>query len=107
MRFFEKLLSSLSKSNEENNYARATLDYATSPEIKKSNAIVFNNRRLAFETVGNYGRAVKDYTKALEITTDNAKAVTNFEVAGLEGSKVRITFYKSRSSKNYRSIIQS
>lgn len=106
MRFFEKFFGSVSKTNEENNYALATLEYATSPEIKKSKAMVYNNRRFSFEAESRYTPPAKDYAKVLEIRTDKAKDVTNFELAGLQDSKIRVTVYKSRSSKNYRSIIR-
>ena len=45
MRFFEKLFGSVSNSDEKNDYARATLKFATSLEINTNNAIADSNNR--------------------------------------------------------------
>ncbi len=45
MRFFEKLFGSVSNSDEKNDYARATLEFATSLEINTNNAKADSNNR--------------------------------------------------------------
>jgi hypothetical protein len=52
MRFFEKLFGSSSNSDKNNDYAKATLEFATSPDIDTSNAIVYTKRELDFKTKG-------------------------------------------------------
>jgi hypothetical protein len=54
MRFFEKLFGSSSNSDKNNDYAKATLEFATSPDIDTSNAIVYTKRELDFKTKGEY-----------------------------------------------------
>ena len=52
MRFFEKLFGSLSNSDKNNDYARATLEFATSSDINTSNDIVYTKHKLAFKAKG-------------------------------------------------------
>jgi hypothetical protein len=107
MRFFKKFLSSVSNSNKKNDYARATLKYATNLEINKSKAIVCNNRGLAFKTKGEYDRHVSNYTKAHKIKTNNVVTVMNLGVAGLQHQRISVTFYRSYKSKTSLSISRS
>lgn len=101
MRFFKKLFGSVSNSNKKNDYARATLEYATSPQIIEKNAIVYNNRRLAFEADSEYVRPVSDYTRAPQI---NNIIVMNIGVAGSKKQRFSVTFYRYFTSKTYLSI---
>jgi len=107
MRFFKKFLGSVSNSNKKNDYTLATLEYATSPRTNKSNAIVCNNRRLAFEAKGEYVRPVSDYTGAHRIKTNNAVTKINVGVAGLQHQRISVTFYRAYTSKTYLSIRHS
>ena len=102
MRFFEKLFGSLSNSDQKNDYARATLEFATSPEIKKSNATIYTSRGLAFNAKDEYDLAILDCTKALEINTNKAIALMNVRVVGLQGPRISVTIYTSYTSKTYR-----
>ena len=104
MHFFKKLFGSVSNSNKKNDYARATLKYASSPEIIKSNAIVCNNRRLAFEANSEYVRPVSHFTRARQI---NNITVMNVAVTGLQHQRISVTFYRSYTSKTYLSISRS
>jgi hypothetical protein len=54
MRFFEKLFGSSSNSDKNNDYAKATLEFATSPDIDTSIAIVYTKREVDFKTKGEY-----------------------------------------------------
>ena len=54
MRFFEKLFGFLSNSDKNNDYARATFEFATSPDINTSNDIVSTRQELDFKTKGEY-----------------------------------------------------
>ncbi len=107
MRFFKKFLSSVSNSNKKNDYARATLKYATNRRINKSNAIVCNNRRHDFEPEGEYDRPVSDYTGAHRLKTNNAVTVMNVGVDGLQNQRISVTFYRAYTSKTYLSIRRS
>ena len=107
MRFFQKFLSSVSNSNKKNDYARATLKYATNLEINKSNAIVCNNRGLAFKSKGEYDRPVSDYTRVHRTKTNNAVTVMNVAGAGLQNQRISVTLYRSYTSKTYLSISRS
>jgi len=107
MRFFKKLFGSVSNSNKKNDYARATLNYATSLQINKRNTIICNNRGLAFKSKGEYVRPVSDYTRALKIHTKKAVNVMNIRVDSLRHQRISITFYKSYTSKTYLSISRS
>jgi len=107
MRLFKKLFGSVSNSNKKNDYARATLKYATSLEINNRNAIVCNNRGLAFKADCEYNRPVSDYTRAHQIKTNNAANVMNVAVDGLQNQRISITFYRSQTSKTYLSISRS
>jgi tetratricopeptide (TPR) repeat protein len=84
MRFFEKLFGSVPNSDENNDYARATLEFATSREINKSSTIVDNNQSLILKDKVKYGRAISGYPKALEIKPNTAKAVMKAGVVGLQ-----------------------
>ena len=101
MRFFKKLFGSVSNSNKKNDYARATLEYATSPVIIERNAIVYGNRGLAFEAEGQYDRPVSDYNTARQI---NNITVMNIGVAGLQKQRITVTCYRSYTSKTSLSI---
>ena len=107
MRFFKKFLSSVSNSNKKNDYARATLEYATSRRIKKTNAIVSNNRRLAFKPEGEYVRPVSDCTGAHRLKINNAVTEMNIGVDGLQRQRISVTFYRAYTSKTYLSIRRS
>ena len=107
MRFFKKFLGSVSNSNKKNDYARATLKYATSPQIYKTNAIVGYSQRSTFNADREYNRPVSDYTRAHQIKTNNAVNVMNIRVDGLPHQRISITFYKSQTSKTYLSISRS
>ena len=55
MRFFEKLfgyLSNLDKSHKNDDYAQATIEFATSPDIYTSDEIVYIKRKLDLKTKG-------------------------------------------------------
>ncbi len=97
MRFFKKLFGSISNSNKKNDYARATLKYATSP-------IVNNNRGLAFKADREYDWPVSVYTRTHEIKTKKAITVMNVGVAGLQHQRISVTCYRSYTSKTYLSI---
>lgn len=107
MRFFKKFHSSVSNSNKKNDYALATLKYATSRRINKSNAIVSNNRRLAFEAECEYDRPVSDYAGAHRIKTNNAVTEINIGVDGLQRQRISVTFYRAYKSKTYLSVRRS
>ena len=107
MRFFKKFLNSFSNSNKKNDYARATLKYATSLEINKRNPIVCNNGGLAFKPKAEYVRPVSVYTKANKIKTNNAVTVMNLAGPGLQKQRNSVTFYRSYTSKTYLSITRS
>ena len=107
MRFFKKFHSSVSNSNKKNDYALATLEYATSRRINKSNAIIFNNRRLAFEAEGEYVRPVSDYSGTHQIKTNNAVTEINIGVDGLKHQRISVTFYRAYKSKTYLSVRRS
>jgi Flp pilus assembly protein TadD len=107
MRCFKEFLGSVSNSNKKDDYARATLRYATSRRINKRNAIVCNNRGLAFKSKGEYDRPVSDYTRAHQIKTNNAVTVINIGVADLRDQRISMTFYRSYKSKTYLSISRS
>lgn len=107
MRFFKKFLGSVSNSNKKNDYARATLKYATSLEINKRNAIVCNNQGLAFKSKGEYDQPVSVYTRAHQIKTNNAITVMNIGVTGLQHQRISVTFYRSYTSKTYLSLSRS
>ena len=65
MLFFEKLFGSVSNSDGKNDYARATLKFATSHEINTNNAIADNNnRRWAYNNQGKYVKVFEDVRKA-------------------------------------------
>ena len=104
MRFFKKLFGSASNSNKKNDYARATLIYATSPQIYKGDAIVCYNRRFAFNSKGEYDQPVLDYIRAQRIKTNNAVTVMNIGVAGSQKQRISVTFYRYLASKTYLSI---
>ena len=104
MRFFKKFLGSVSNSNKNNDYAQATLKYATSLEINKRNAIVNNNQEFAFNANSEYDRPVSNYTRAHQINNIN---VMNIGVAGLQHQRISITFYRSYTSKTYLSVSRS
>ena len=104
MRFFRKLLGSSSNSGKKNDYARATLEYATSPQIIETNAIVYSNRSSAFEPEGKYGRPVSDYSRTLEINAMGAIELMNLGGRGLHKQRITITSYKSYKSKTDLSI---
>jgi len=91
MRFFKKLFGLVSNSNKNNDYARATLEYATSPEIIERNMIVYNNRRLAFEADSEYVRPVSDCTRPRRI---NNITVMNIGIAGLQKQRFSVTLYR-------------
>lgn len=99
MRFFKKLFGSLSNSNNKNDYARATLEYATSFRTFKSNAIAHNNRGLAFESDSEYARPVSGYTRTHRIKPNNAIIVMNIGVAGSQKQRFSVTFYRYFASK--------
>ena len=107
MRFFKKFHSSVSNSNEKNDYALATLDYATNPRINKTNAIVSNNRRRAFKAEDEYVRPVSDYTGAHRIKTNNAVTKMNIGVDGLQRQRITVSFYRAYTSKTYLSVKRS
>ena len=107
MRFFKKFLRSVSNSNKKNDYARATLDYATSRRLNKTNAIIPNNRRHAFKPEGEYDRPVPDCTGAHRIKTNNTVNVMNVGVDGLQHRRISVTFYRAYTSKTYLSIRRS
>ncbi|MBW7990495.1 MAG: hypothetical protein FVQ84_10825 [Planctomycetes bacterium] len=107
MRLFKKLLGSVSNSNKKNVYAKATLKYATSPELIKSNAIVNNNRGFAFKSKDEYVRPVSVYTRAHKIKTNNAITVMNVGITGLQHQRISVTFYRYYTSKTYLSISRS
>ncbi len=104
MRFLKKLFGSVSNSNKKNDYARATLEYATSPEIIERNTIAYNNLGLAFKAKGEYDRPISHYTTALKINTKKAIVVMDVGVAGLWQPRISVTFYRSYTSKTYLSI---
>ena len=104
MHFLKKLFGSVSKSNKKNDYALATLKYATSHQIYKSDAIVCNNRGLAFNSKGEYDQPVLDYTRALRITTNKALTVMNIGVNGPQKQRISVTFYRYFTSQTYLSI---
>ena len=99
MRFFKKLFGSVSNSNNKNDYARATLEYATSFRTFKSNAIAYNNRGLAFESDSEYARPVSGYTRTHRIKPNNAIIVMNIGVAGSQKQRFSVTFYRYFASK--------
>jgi hypothetical protein len=107
MHFVKKLFGSVSNSNKKNDYARATLKYATSLEINKSNTIICNNQGLAFKSKGKYARPASDYTRAHQIKANNAENVMNIRVADLRHQRISVTFYRSHTSKTYLSIRRS
>ncbi len=52
MRFFEKLFGFLSNSDKNNDYAKATLEFATSPDIYTSDEIIYTKRKVDFKAKG-------------------------------------------------------
>lgn len=104
MRFFKKFLGSVSNSNKKNDYALATLKYATSLGINNRNAIVNNNRRFAFDADSEYVRPVSDFTRARQINNIN---VMKIGIADLKHQRISITFYRSYTSKTYLSVSRS
>lgn len=104
MHFLKRLFGSVSKSNKKNDYARATLEYATNPQVYKSDAIVCYNRRLAFNAKGEYDQPVLDYARALRIKTNKAVTVMNIGVTGSQKQRISVTFYRYFTSQTYLSI---
>lgn len=98
MRFFKKLFGSASNSGNKNNYALATLKYATSPEINETNAIVYSNRVLAFRDKGQYVRPVSGYTRVPQTNTNNTINIMNLVAAGLKWKRITVISYKYYSS---------
>jgi hypothetical protein len=96
MHFFKKLFGLTANSNKKNDYARATLEYATSPEIIEKNAIVYNNRRLALEADSEYVRPVSRCTTARRA---NNIIVMNFAVAGSQKQRFYVTWYRYFASR--------
>jgi hypothetical protein len=104
MRFLKKLFGSVSNSVGKNDYARATLEYATSPKTFKSNAMVYSNRMLAFEAQGEYDRPVSGYARTPRIKPNNAIIVMNIGVAGSQKQRISVYTYRYFTSKTYLSI---
>jgi hypothetical protein len=105
MHFFKKLFGLVSNSrdkDEKNDYARATFEYATSPRISKSNAIVYSNQGLTYEANSAYLRAIPDYSRTFEINTNKAKALIDVGFFDLQGKRISVTFYRSFTSTIYR-----
>jgi len=107
MQFLNKLLGSFPILNKKKGYARATLKYATRPQLNKRNAIVCQNHGLAFKSKGEYARPVSDYTRAIGINTKKDVNIMNIRIDGLRHQRVSITFYKSHTSQTYLSISRS
>jgi hypothetical protein len=99
MRFFKKLFGSASNTGGKNNYALATVKYATSPEINETNAIVYSNRVLTFRDKGQYVRPVSDYTRAPQANTNNTINIMNLISAGLKWKRITVISYRYFSSK--------
>lgn len=97
MRFFKKLFGSASNLNRNDNYARATFEYATNPEIVERNTINYNSREFDFR----YNLPVTSYTSVRQI---DILAVKNVDVIGLQQPRISVTFFKSYTSRTYLSI---
>jgi hypothetical protein len=65
MRFFEELFGQVSNSDKKTDYARATLEFATSLEINTNKAIGDSkNQRWIYYKQGEYAKAYEDVRKA-------------------------------------------
>jgi hypothetical protein len=101
MRLLRRFFDSAWNSRERRNYARATMQYATSPEVFEGNPIFYTNRQTAFATENHHVRPVINYTIARQI---NILSVKNVGVIGLPLPRISVTFYKSYTSRTYMSI---
>jgi hypothetical protein len=105
MRFFKKLFGLVSNSHEEdkrNDYARATFVYATSPRKIGSDAIIYSNQRLLFNTDCAHHRAVSNYSKTIEINKNNAESLIDVDFFSSHGQRISVTYYRSFTSTAYR-----
>lgn len=97
MRFLKKLFGFASNLNRNDDYARATFEYATRPEIIERNTINYRNREFDFR----YKLPVTSYTRVRQI---DILAVKNVDVIGLQQPRISVTLYKSFTSGTYLSI---
>ncbi|MBN1806482.1 MAG: hypothetical protein JW837_14635 [Sedimentisphaerales bacterium] len=85
MHFFKKLFGAVSGSKGKNDYALATLEYATGRRAYNTNALTCHHDRLpALKADTRYDPAISDYAMALEI--DAMKALNPVNPNG-PGSK--------------------
>jgi hypothetical protein len=98
MHFFKKLFGSASNSKKKNDYALATLEYATSHRTYNTNAIVCNHNRLpAVKAVPKYDPAVSDYAMTIEIEAMKTLKQINLNTPGSKKNFQRITISSFRS----------
>ena len=104
MRFFRKLLSLVSNSAEKNDYARATLEYATCYKRNKSHALDCRNQGFVFDDNTAYHQAILNYATEYETKTKNSPTIIDTGLFNLPGRRISVTFYRSFTSKTSRSI---
>jgi hypothetical protein len=100
MHFFKKLFGAVSNSKGKNDYALATLEYATSHRTYNNNALTSGGQVLAFRADSDYDRPVSNYTPAPQTNANNTINIMNIAVPGLKQKQtITITSFKSYSSK--------
>lgn len=99
MHFFKKLFGSASNSKNKNDYALATLEYATSHRIIRGNALTSGSQVLAFRADSNHDRPVSNYTTAPQASANNTINIMNIAIPGLkQRQRITITSYKAHTS---------
>jgi hypothetical protein len=101
MHFFKKLFGSLSHLNKKNDYARATLEYATSFKTFKSDKTDYNNRDIALEAEDKFGWRFSVYNRMRRI---NNIDVMDIEVTDSKKQRISVTLYRYLTSKTYQFI---
>ena len=100
MHFFKKLFGSTSNSRNKNNYALATLEYATGRRTYNNNALISGNQVPAFRPDSRYNRPVTDFTPTSQPNANNVINILNVGVPGLKQKhRITISSFKSFSSK--------
>jgi hypothetical protein len=100
MHFFKKLFGSTSNSRNKNNYALATLEYATGHRTYNNNALISDNQVPALRAGSKYNRPVTDFTPTSQPNANNVINILNVGVPGLKQKhRITISSFKSYSSK--------
>ena len=100
MHFFKRLFGSASNSKNKNDYALATLEYATSHRIIRGNTLTPGCQILALRADSQSDRPVPNYTTAPQASANNTINIMNVAVPGLKQKhRITISSFKSYSSK--------